>query len=481
MRWSIPVLAAMERIGRGDPARIPSAIGTAITRQAVDALVAIGIDMEERRSTLVATQSEQLIEHYLNLLSDEDAARRHLGEPQRETVALSTQFAAMQEKLAAFAPEPVRQGPLFSEAADDYIRVKIATHGEASKEVSSLRTHKTAFIAIVGDMRVGMVTKTVMQDFVNRLGWLPPKLDGAVLRDPAALRTRIDENEKAGGPGLAMKTIKDAYLPRVKTIIKHGLETAGLPYTLSTMHFVMPVQSAPPVERRPAPGPAFHCALAYAVENGFHEEALLLCLGRLTGCRIGQLATLTCADLAFDDELDAYVFKPRSHRETVGKKKVRIGHKTQASLNPFVLHEVFESRFVPWAYGRTGPVFPRFMRNVSPEASAQKAIDRVIASASVLTDRRVAEIRRAASLAALKECTFHETRNSRISDYYQIGLPEHAVMLQSGHELKTEHQRYARMEASEAARIRTMSMPAMINWALMDRIDFEAIAKRGSD
>jgi integrase len=479
LKQCMPAFAGLHIVGEGLQKLSPE-IRQRATDEAMAALFALGFDNAAGQSQLAATQYDRLSAHYLKVLSDEDTARQHLGLKPREQVETSKQLAALAARMDAIAEAAPKskKSPLFSAAADSYIQAMIGARGKEHKEITYLRARTACFIALMGDKPVAEIGKNDIQAFINKIGWLPANAPKGIVYNKPRLLALLAENEAKKGESLAAKTITDTYVSRAKTIIKHGLESADLPYTLSTMRFLMPSQARPSKERGVIAPSAFDRALCGAVFWRHYDEALLLCLGRLTGRRLGQLATLRFENISYDERLEAWIVTPQSHQLNEANELQKKAHKTIAALKPFVLHAVFEERFLQWARARKGPMFPTYASAASPENTAQKAVDRLLEKISILPPEEVrgkygSESRR---FKRPKEFTFHETRNSRISDYNSTELKERAVMLQVGHELGTEHRKYGRLEHSEAQLMRTLKLPEGIDWSAFDQIDFNAIA-----
>ena len=201
-------------------------------------------------------------------------ARRHLRLPAKPApIAADTKMLDIDKKLDLLLKasvegqeraEPKSKAPLFSDAADAYIESLRKTHGSSHDELGYLLHRKTIFIAIVGDLRVDQIRKIELQDFVDEIAHISPNFSRQLDYNASEVKAHIKANKDAGGRGLSQKTILDTYLSRIKTIVRFGLEQAGLSYHLTGTRLTIPKTAQPPKRRESADPKDFDAALKYS-------------------------------------------------------------------------------------------------------------------------------------------------------------------------------------------------------------------------
>jgi integrase len=481
VRTLAPAFAGLHVAGQ---ARLPEEIARAATRKAMDALYAIGADGEAGGSLLVARHRQSLVDHYLNVLGDEDAARRELGIPPKPKDGIEARLeqltAAVEavQRESAKATEAKSVTPLFSVAAETYIQARFDAKPSGKKEAKAQRAKVAVFLAIAGDKPVDKYRKSDLQSFLNEAVYINPNVTPNA-KDPEHLRRQIAINKAKRGEKLTAKTLMDGYFTRVKTILRNGYEEAGLVYPFSGTTFIVPEAAQASEERGSVEPAAFERALRYCVDNGFHEEALMLALGRLTGRRQSALTFLQFEWFKF--EKGQWGIIPKSE-VTYGGRILRVPIKTEESLTFFPLHKALvETGLIDWAKGRTGPLFRTLLhRAQNPDNAMQKRLDRVLEAASALPAETVKGKYGPGTTREVrpKEFTFHDLRHSKIDELRELAVDGRIARLQVGHALLDEHEKYGELQPKEAELLVNLPLPNGIDWSLLKRIDLSRINPR---
>ncbi|MFJ5487321.1 hypothetical protein ACIKTA_06700 [Hansschlegelia beijingensis] len=381
-----------------------------------------------------------------------------LDENRQVLKALAEQVAAV---TAAAKPIP---GILFSEAAEKYIKKTASAKGDDHPNLGYFRNVAKAFIALCGDRPVNVYGEDELQHFVNECSYLPPNFTKTTPdADYSQVATFIAANRKAQGRGLAEGTLLDSYLGRVRSIIAYGCRVSKASSGITGAKITIPDRAAP----RRAPGPVDAGALgkiiAKGVESGILSDALLPALGILTGRRISLLATMRREDIV--DLGGVWVVFPESHRLAEDGTWVRVPYKSTDSLQCYVLSPIFERcGFIAWAKQQPGYVFEQLMQAKDPGDAAQKRMARLFRS--VGADPRTVG-------------TFHRLRHGKIAHDRAVKLPARLIRAQAGHNLGDVHDSiYGGLTGAELCEMRDAPLPPGIDWDILNKIDFEAFAKK---
>ncbi len=451
-----PALAGMDALADAETPPDPDVVDAAF-----DALALIGAN----RASGSGPFSGRGIRHevpYLAALRSPAIARAYAGQGDLEGLVDQSRMLETLQVLAAKVPtDPeVKKGDLFSVVANKRIAEIKGTKGEDAELAGIYQKVRDEFLAICGDRAVGEYRRDDLQRYVNEISWLPqnahrkgPLSRGRLLRSIAA-------NRKAGGMGLAQKSIREGRLVYVKALIKAGCEEADIRNRAAAGRaIVIPDRAAPPVQRY-APDPkAFERVLRAGVESGVLSDALLPALGLLTGRRIGLLAYLYRQDLHF--EHGVWAFRIRSHAMRGGSWE-RVPVKTDASLGLIVLPRILEScGFVDWAKSGTGPVFPRLMACQDPADAAQKRANRLIKDQFDEAD---------------PQWVFHCLRHGRIDNDRDAEVSEYITRKAVGHADQSIHGLDGQLTPKQKRMIADAPLPEGIDWLLLNRIDWEKFA-----
>ncbi|ESR26349.1 hypothetical protein N177_0849 [Lutibaculum baratangense AMV1] len=247
-----------------DQSVLPNDLKTPAADHAFDVLAAIGFD-QARGHGLYASTAIDHAAPMLAMLRDEDLARAYVdpqpdtGEPKTQSAKVAEQLASQTELLADLLrkqAEPSFKGPLFSAAADKYIKKLEDAHGEDYDELKYLKHRKVVFIQICGDKPVDAYTLDDLQHFMNEVSWLPANISKQPDYDVNRVCDYIDENRNAPKGArkktLGKSTLENNYVGKVKTIIRAGCHSAHVPYLLSGARIITP-KRARPAKPRHAP------------------------------------------------------------------------------------------------------------------------------------------------------------------------------------------------------------------------------------
>ena len=365
--------------------------------------------------------------------------------------------------MALEEAEKCKQGPLFSAASEDYCDELLAAGEENAKEVNYLRHRTSVFIAIVGDKPVTSYTKYDLQTFVNEVCWLPPNISKSSSYDIANVLEYIDENKTKNGIPLARNTLEANYLSRIKTILKSGCESIGVPFALAMARIRIP-KSAPGPKQRLLPDHAALTKLFRAgVNSGNFVNALLPLFGFVTGRRLGLLVFLCREDI--QRYHDSWIITPREFFLDNGRWK-KVPLKTEQSRKYFVLHDIFEEIGLIEYLQKQGSGFifeelhAATIRN--PADTAQKRMKRLYEEADI--DRKVYG-------------TFHALRHAKINEDRELAIDSRTTRLQVGHELRDVHENYGgQLRRSEIQAIARAALPKDVDLNSFKALDFEKLA-----
>ena len=401
-----------------------------------DGLYGLAADRLTGASALVAADGDALEAHYLRVIGDEPTGRAHLGLPPvpalapsdravlKEMSAMQATVAARQEALLAevtrMATESkAKQGPLFSEASADYCHELAMANGEDDGELGYLRHRTKIFIELIGDKPVTAYTKADLVEFLYEVRHLPPNISKTEPDyDIKHVRKYIAKGKKSGEPGLSRSTLVNNYLGKVKTILKSGCESVGVPFALQDVRIRIPKDVPLPKNKLLLDYEGLSRLFHAGVGAGNFCSGLLPAFGFVTGRRIGQLAWLRREDIFQLHKV--WVVAPRSVIMVDGAWKA-VPFKTGESLKVFVLHDLFEKIGLIAYLKSIGPGFifeDLHKGKKDPADTAQKRMASVYDKAGV--DRELFK-------------AFHGLRHSKINFDREIKIPERVSRLQVGH------------------------------------------------
>ena len=74
-----------------------------------------------------------------------------------------------------------------------------------------------------------------------------------------------------------------------------------------------------------------------------------------------------------------------------------------------------------------------------------------------------------------KAFTFHGLRHTYINHLRASGIEARVRMMQVGHALDSEHDRYGELQSSERKALSTVPLPAGIDWPVLTQVIFEKL------
>jgi integrase len=354
--------------------------------------------------------------------------------------------------------KPGPRVPLFSEAADAYYELLRSTNGDNYDELKYIRHRKKVFLEIIGDKPVGEYNSLHLQEFINRVRFLPPNHSKMKDFEIQNLNDIIDQNIKDGHPGLSQRTLMVNYVGKIKTILRYGCTQVGVPYLLEGCRLIVPASVPKPKRKFLLSEDRINDVFRAGLETGKLAESLMPLVGYLTGRRLGLVAFLRGEQIRY--EYGHWIVTPRSHDVDDGKVK-RAPVKTTESLGMYVLHDFLaEIGFSQWASQQAGYVFREIHGALDPADTASKRMARLFQSTGLDPDSYK---------------MFHGLRHLRISDLRDSDLKTRTIRMQVGHELTSEHEKYGEhtLRPKEIKAIATVPLSPDIDWSIFRNLDFK--------
>ncbi|HEV2630505.1 MAG TPA: hypothetical protein VGV41_17900 [Pseudolabrys sp.] len=410
------------------------------------------------------TQSDEIL-NQLVVVPPAEAHERNRRRAAGDTLGrLEVGLNTLQAELKA------KEGPKFSQAADDYIRLLQETDGEdAAVEIAYLRHRRDVFLQLMEDKPVNTYTKRDLQIFVNEIRHLPAHYARQKDYDVSKIREYIKEEKRrrdAGEPKtatLAQSSIKDNYLTRIKTILKEGCEQAGIPYPLMNVSIKIPKDAPVPRQQIPPDFETLNRIFVFAKRTGVLADIMLPLLGFLTGRRLSILVSMRGERiLRYHDN---WVVVPENVIVEDGNS-IKIGYKTEQSLQFYVLHEFLDRMgFVEWARKQEGFVFVQLNQVDDPARAASKRMGRLF---------------KAAGAETVLLQTFHSLRHAKRLEDSRNKVNPSASRRQAGRKPSDQHDEYGAGVFSQAdvEELAKAPLPKEIDWAgLFYNLPFDELAK----
>ncbi len=476
MALVMPSLAGMNFLLDGD---LGEDIGAEVRDKVFDGFAGLGFDRATGTGALTAMMGDS-VERSLRLsLSSDRHAREVFGFPPKEeaTPDQNRQFDLIWAEMKAMRAENARQtalleaqhaptkaGALFSDATRSLIEHIQSTKRADHPDLGTIRRVSEVFVALVGDKPVDRYTRKEVQAYVNDLSFVEAnflkKNADATVSD---LRAHVATQRKVDADGLAQTTIEGTYLDRVRSIIRHGCDEADVADPLSGKTIKIPERARSKRERNPLTMPQVGSVFAECRAADVLADKLLPLLALMTGRREGLL---TFIRHEWHKQIHGVWMICPTPTMVVDGKTVRVPFKTKPSLRPFVLHKVFEEvGLIDWMQRkRTGWLFEHLAGCADPADAAQKRMGRLF---------------RSAGLDGANLETFHSLRSTRIALDFDLKIEARLKRLQVGHEAPDIHEKYAAVfSPAEANELRTLPVPAELDFGGFTGLDFDALAAR---
>jgi integrase len=466
----MPFLRGLDDVDRCQPT--DATLGRRMIAAGLDGLADLFTDRMTGGS-LARNQGAPLESYFRKVITDEGTGREHLGEPPLPppepttdiarvlsvVTAMQTKQVAMEAKLAVATA--AKRGPLFSFAADAYYEKLRLAHGDGYDELKYLLHRKAVFLQLCVDKPISEYTQEDFQHFVNEVRHLPPNVSKEPDYRIENVRRYIADAKAGGTKGLSESTLVNNYVGKIKTILRDGCASAGIPFTLDDMRIVLP-KGVPKARHRLAPDyAALNRVFCIGAESGMLAEVMLPLVGFLTGRRLGLLTFLRREDI--QRYHDCWVVPPRDSVWD-GNRWVTVPFKTEESLTYFVLHDVLaEIGFIDWARSGQGFLFESLHEAKDPADTASKRMARLFRQAGL--DPRLFNM-------------FHGLRHAKIALDRELKVDPRTIRLQIGHELGGVHENYGDhgMNRSELAAVARVELPLGIDLSVFHDLDFEALA-----
>ena len=473
----------------------------------IDAVIDLTLDKAAGTSHTVARNAEALGRYFGDLTVDERTARRHFGIPEPQTArapddGIAATLAALAKKVDAIADrmssadgersgdgKQSEDGPLFSEAADAYVRKLTKEKGADHSEIAYLRHRTAIWTTLMGDRPIGQYHGADLQDFVHEIMYLPPRVSDRADYDVSHVRDYVAEGKEAvralanydeateRWPGLSEATLRNTYASRIKTIVSEAAKDARIANPFRGLRLTVPPE-VPGREVKALPTlDQLNEVFRVAAASGNMVDTLLPLLGFLTGRRIALLSFMhtsgigrrsctafdpSCTDGEFTRE--CAVAKVRSVLRRNGRWET-VPIKTDASRKPYVLHgKLEELGFVDWAASNSNRfVFERLMTYKDPADAAQKRMGRLFRDAGI--DPETTKL-------------FHGLRSMALDTMRMNKVDARTARMQVGHELETVHDSYGtpHLRDDEMLEIDALAFPGRVDFSPFRNLDWDRLA-----
>lgn len=328
------------------------------------------------------------------------------------------------------------------------------------------------FLELAGDRPVDGYRPLDLQRYVNELQYLPRdfRTDRPVAREMKNLTAKqaIEANRELKWEPLGLKTIQDGYVQVVKAAVSFAASNHNIRHPFAGIRLRWPTHVKPSVQRSALDNETMDRVFRQGLQSGHLDDALLLPLSFLTSRRIGLLAYLKGSD--FVDRHGVTIVQVSGITFDSSKKTWRrVPFKTEESLRFFVLHDLFSKiGFADWAKQQGDTFLFRALHNVEDPAAvasqrANRLLDKVLGARSKNID------------------VAHSFRHGAKDLMQDEVVGDVSSRLQMGHEISDVHSRYGRraeLRRQECKVLAEMKLPAEIDWAMFDGLDFESLATR---
>ena len=301
------------------------------------------------------------------------------------------------------------------------------------RDIRTARMRCKVFIDLIGDHPIDTYDREDFRTFIHLLRFYEPNAADRAEMSATNARSLLEANY--AGPNapplnrpMALKTVKNGYVGGIRPIIRF-IEQDG---TLCDPLQNKPLEYPSHFPRSKPAEPISGAKMQAIVRGGLKERSLALAMlplvAFLTTRRLGAIVPLRGTDIYVkyeaisDGERDVYV---AGFDDPEDRKHLHL--KTEASRCHYVLHSFLEDigflRFAQ-SMGDT-PIFSRFQHAADPNSLASKRINALLKKHG-----------------CSKREVFHSTRGDGISFHRAAIRVEQAVIHQSGHAPRDEHDRY---------------------------------------
>jgi integrase/DNA-binding transcriptional regulator YiaG len=313
-----------------------------------------------------------------------------------------------------------------------------------SREPGYFEHRLNAFICLVADKRIADYDIQDLNDFAERLQYLPkrhtvdPKWRGMSLKEAIAANEKISEDDRE--ESLSYGTVRVGYIGKIKTAVRWLCAKHKVRYPFDYKHVHIPKGMPPPEDRYPLSKDQLNALFRECTRDANlkrPDDVWLPLLGYLTGARLGELVDLRTQDIKLVDgvwtgRLSSRIENEKSLALSNRKRKRahKRGRKNRQVKNPdsirrFALHQKFtELGFIDWVDRQRDEghiyLFPELHDEIQrPSGAASKRMQRLF------------EI-----LEMDSEYVFHSLRHS-FKDWARRGkVEERTIALQVGHSLE---------------------------------------------
>ncbi|MDB5620368.1 tyrosine-type recombinase/integrase [Tardiphaga sp.] len=340
--------------------------------------------------------------------------------------------------------ELLYKGPLLSECFEEFIETKTKQLPSDSREPAYFKHRLNAFIRLVADKRIADYDIQDLNDFAEKLQYLPkrhtvdPKWRGMTLEDAIAANKKISEDDRE--ESLSYGTARVGYIGKIKTAIRWLCAKHKVRYPFDYRYVHIPKGMPLPEDRYPLSKDQLNALFRECTRDATlkrPDDVWLPLLGYLTGARLGELVGLRTQDVKLVDgvwtgRLSARVESEKSLALSNRKRKRahKRGRKNRQVKNPdsirrFALHQKFEDfGFIDWVDRQRDEghiyLFPELHDKVQrPSGAASKRMQRLFET-----------------LEMDSEYVFHSLRHN-FKDWTRGGkVDERTIALQAGHSLE---------------------------------------------
>lgn len=340
--------------------------------------------------------------------------------------------------------ELLYKGPLLSECFKEFIETKTKQLPKDSREPGYFKHRLNAFICLVADKRIADYDIQDLNDFAEKLQYLPkrhtvdPDWRGMSLKEAIAANKKISEEDRE--ESLSYGTARVGYIGKIKTAVRWLCAKHKVRYPFDYRHVHIPKDMPPPEDRYPLSKEQLNALFRECTRDANlkrPDDVWLPLLGYLTGARLGELVGLRTQDIKLTDGVWTGRLSSRIESEkslALSNRKRKRAHKkgrknrqvkSPESIRRFALHQKFtDLGFIDWVDRQRDEghiyLFPELHDEIKrPNGAASKRMQRLFET-----------------LKMDSEFVFHSLRHSFKAWARGGKVTERTIALQAGHSLE---------------------------------------------
>lgn len=360
------------------------------------------------------------------------------------------------------------EGPRLSKCMQQFLDAKRTQLPQSSTEPKYFEHRLNAFIALVGNRRIGAYRIADLVKFADRLQYLPERHTVDPEWRGMSIKEAIEANKqrKTRANAISYTTVKVNYIGKVKTAIRWLRANNKVEYPFAYDITFVPKELNPPITRLSLSDDQLNALFKKCTSNVESKEPAdvwLPLLAFFTGARLGELVTLQPKNI---DLRNGVWLVDLTTRISDGKGERNRSIKTGESRRLFALHnKLIELGFIDWFEQQKAAgheyLFPELHRANRPQHAASKRFQRLFSSKELRMGRH--------------RIVFHSLRHTFKDWARSMDLPERTITLQAGHSLEGIALRHGSkiLRSDELRRIAELPVPSTIDFSV-----FEGVAKR---